>query len=189
MERITRKEAFECALAQIISIAQVVNHGKEKLYDYALVLRNKSVQPIRCLQPLDYFEWNNSTYGEKSYAFAPITSDYNDLIIGTCGRAYSENGTFQKFKAHEHPAKWIKEVLTKQYLKLHYDCIGVFCGNELAYDTSLFSKIHTEWIRYENKKDDESFYFPYYTPSERKRIFQCFSQSSIQEITDEYWQE
>lgn len=38
MERITRKEAFECALAQIISIAQVVNHGKEKLYDYALVL-------------------------------------------------------------------------------------------------------------------------------------------------------
>lgn len=29
MERITRKEAFECALAQIISIAQVVIMGKK----------------------------------------------------------------------------------------------------------------------------------------------------------------
>ena len=100
MNTITRKEAFECALAQLIAISQVVNNGKEKLYDYALILRSKSVQPIVCLKPLDYFEWNNSTYGENSYAFAPITSDYNDLIIGTCERVYSENGIFQKFKAN-----------------------------------------------------------------------------------------
>ena len=189
MNTITRKEAFECALAQLIAISQVVNNGKEKLYDYALILRSKSVQPIVCLKPLDYFEWNNSTYGENSYAFAPITSDYNDIIIGTCERVYSENGIFQKFKANEHPAKWIKDVLTRQYLKLQYDCIGVFCGNELAYDTSLFSKIHSEWIRYENKEDDEILYFPYYTPTERNRIFQNFSNSAIQEITDEYWHE
>jgi hypothetical protein len=189
MEKITRKEAFECALAQIIAVSQVVNNGKEKLYDYALVLRKNSVQPIVCLQPLDYFEWNNLTYGEKSYAFAPITSDYNSLIIGTCGRVYSEIGTYQKFKAHDYPAKWIKEVLTRQYMKLLYDNIGVFCRNELAYDTSLFSKIHSEWIKYENTEDDEILFFPYYTPKERQSLFQSLPKSAIEEITDEYWQD
>lgn len=55
MEAISRQEAFECALAQLISTAQVVNNGKQKLYDYALILKAKSVQPIIPLQPLEYF--------------------------------------------------------------------------------------------------------------------------------------
>lgn len=191
MEKITRKEAFECALAQLISAAQVVNNGKEKLYDYALILREKSVQPIIPLQPLDYFQWNdNPLCGEKSYAFAPITEPYNSLIIDMCGRPYSGKvGVFEKIKAYEHPAKWIRNVLTKQYLKIYYDNIGVLCRYDLAYDTSFISKLHNDWIRYSNKEDDEIFYFPYYSQSHRNRIFANFSQQAIQEITDEYWSE
>jgi len=191
MNTITRKEAFECALAQLISIAKVVNNSKDKLYDYALLLKAKSVQPIHCLQPLDYFQWSeNQSYGEKSYAFAPITEPYNTLIIGMCGRPYfGEVGKFEKIKTSLLPAKWIRDVLSKQYLRLYYDCIGVLFRYELEYDTSLFSKIHTEWIRYENKEDDEILYFPYYTQNDREKMFQSFSQSAIQEITDEYWQE
>ena len=189
METITRKEAFECALAQLISTAQVVNNGKQNLYDYALILKAKSVQPIIPLQPLEYFQWNeNQSYGEKSYAIAPITEPYNTLIIGVCGRPYFEGvGTFEIIKAHNHPAKWIREVLTKQYLQLSYDCIGVLNKYELAYDTSFISKTHTEWVKYTNKEDDEILYFPYYTQSQRNRICANFSKQAIQEITDEYW--
>ncbi|MBD5234289.1 MAG: hypothetical protein HDS65_08960 [Bacteroidales bacterium] len=188
---ITRKEAFDCALAQLISIAQVVNNGKEKLYDYALILKAKSVQPFICLQPLDYFQWNeNQSYGEKSYAFAPITQPYNTHIIGMCGRPYfGEVGKFEIIKANEHPAKWIREVLTKQYMRLSYDCLGVLDKFELAYDTSFFSKAHSEWIKYTNKEDDEIIYFPYYSESERKRLFDSFNKQAVEEIVDEYWQE
>lgn len=191
MEIITRKEAFECALAQLISVAQVVNNGKQKLYDYALILKAKSVQPIIPLQPLDYFQWNdNPLCGEKSYAFAPITEPYNSLIIEMCGRPYFEEvGTFEIIKAHNHPAKWIREVMAKQYLQLFYDCIGVLNRYELAYETSFISKTHTEWVKYTNKEDDEIFYFPYYTQSQRNRIFANFSQQAIREITDEFWSE
>lgn len=189
MEAISRQEAFECALAQLISTAQVVNNGKQKLYDYALILKAKSVQPIIPLQPLAYFQWNeNQSYGEKSYAFAPITEPYNTLIIGMCGRPYFEEvGTFERIKATEHPAKWIRDVLTKQYLHLTYDFIGVLSKYELAYDTSLISNTHSEWIKYTNKEDDEILYFPYYTQSQRNRIYANFSKQAIQEITDEYW--
>ncbi len=186
METITRKEAFECALAQLISTAQVVNNGKQKLYDYALRLTSKSNRPILCLQPLDYIECQ--MYDVESYAFAPITEPYNALIVEICGRPYFEEvGNFEIIKAHNHPAKWIREVLTKQYLQLSYDCIGVLNKYELAYDTSFISKTHTEWVKYTNKEDDEIFYFPYYTQSQRNRIFANFSQQAIQEITDEYW--
>lgn len=191
METISRKEAFECALAQLISIAQVVNKGKQKLYDYALILKAKSVQPITPLQPLDYFQWNeNQSYGEKSYAFAPITEPYNSLIIGMCGRPYfGEVGTFEIINAHEHPAKWIREVLTKQYIRLSYDCIGVLSRYELAYDTSIFSKVHSKWIKYTNRADDEIIYFPYYNQSQRKCIIESFPKQAINEITDDYWSE
>jgi len=191
MDILTRKEAFECALAQLISIAQVVNNGKDRLYDYALLLKAKSVQPIHCLQPLDYFQWReNQSYGEKAYAFAPITEPYNTLIIGMCGRPYfGEVGNFEIIKATEHPAKWIREVLTKQYIRLSYDRIGVLNKLELAYDNSLFSKTHSEWIRYVNKEDDEILYFPYYSESERNRIFNSFNKQAIEEIEDEYWNE
>lgn len=189
MDIISRKEAFECALAQLISIAQVVNNGKQKLYDYALILKAKSVQPITPLQPLDYFQWNeNQSYGEKSYVFAPITEPYNTLIIGMCGRPYFEEvGTFERIKATEHPAKWIREVLIKQYLQISYDNIGVLNRYELAYDTSLISNTHSEWIKYTNKEDDEILYFPYYTQSKRNRILSNLPKQAIQEITDEYW--
>lgn len=189
MKSITRKEAFECALAQLISTAQIVNNGKEKLYDYSLILKAKSVQPIKCLQPLDYFQWNdNPLCGEKSYAFVPITEPYNTLIIGMCGRPYFEEvGTFEIINAHEHPAKWIREVLTKQYIRLYYDCLGVLNRYELAYDTNIFSKTHSEWIRYVNREDDEIIYFPYYNQSQRKRILGSFPKQAITEITDEYW--
>ncbi len=191
MESISRQEAFECALAQLISTAQVVNNGKQKLYDYALILKAKSVQPIIPLQPLDYFQWNeNQSYGEKSYAFAPITEPYNTLIIGMCGRPYFEKvGIFEKIKANEHPAKWIREVLTKQYLQLSYDCIGVLNKYKLSYDTSFISKSHTEWVKYTNKEDDEILYFPFYTKSQRNSIFANLSHQAIREITDEYWSE
>lgn len=191
METITRKEAFECALAQLISIAQVVNNGKQNLYDYALILKAKSVQPIIPLQPLEYFQWNeNQSYGEKSYAFAPITEPYNSLIIGMCGRPYfGEVGTFEIINAHEHPAKWIREVLTKQYIRLSYDCIGVLSRYELAYDTSIFSKVHSKWIKYTNRADDEIIYFPYYNQSQRKCIIESFPRQAINEITDDYWSE
>lgn len=191
MKTISRKEAFECALAQLISTAQVVNNGKQKLYDYALILKAKSVQPIIPLQPLDYFQWNdNQSYGEKSYAFAPITEPYNTLIIGMCGRPYFEEvGIFERINATEHPAKWIREVLTKQYLQLSYDCIGVLSNYALTFDTSLISKTHSEWIKYTNRDDDEILYFPYYTQSQRNRILANFSKQAIQEITDEYWSE
>lgn len=189
MGTISRKEAFDCALVQLISIAQVVNNGKSNLYDFALILKAKSVQPIQCLQPLDYFQWNNShTYSEKSYAFAPITAPYNTLIIGMCGRPYFEEvGTFEIINANEHPAKWVREVLTKQYIRLSYDNIGVLCKYDLAYSTSLISKTHTQWIKYTNREDDEIIYFPYYTLSQRNRIFENFSKQAIDEIADEYW--
>lgn len=191
MSSITRKEAFDCALAQLISVAQVINNGKKKLYDFALILKERSVQPILCLQPLDYFQWNETqSYGEKSYAFAPITEPYNTLIMGMCGRPYFEEvGKFEKINANTHPAKWIREVLTKQYMLLSYDCLGVLDKIELAHDSSFFSKAHSEWIKYINKEDDEILYFPYYSESERNRIFNSFNKQAIVEIEEEYWHE
>ena len=42
MEKISRKEAFECTLALYASIIKTLNKEEEKLYDYALILLKNS---------------------------------------------------------------------------------------------------------------------------------------------------
>lgn len=190
MEKINRKEAFECAIAQFIATTQVVNNGKDKLYDYALCLQKGSLSPIICLKPGDYFQWNDDIkYGQKSYAFLPI-QPYTELIIRQCGtnsEYYGTTVTIEKFKAIEHPASWIKETLTKKYIKLSYFS-EMLIDSELVYDTSFFSKTHSTWIRLHIQEDGDTIYFPYYTSSERKRLFDS-SPSLVKEIYEDYWED
>lgn len=191
MVSLTRKEAFECSLAQLLAVAEVVNNGGEKLFDYSIIHKSKSVSPLKCLQPLDYFQWNDNPIGEElSYIFAPITEPYNDLIIGMFGRQYfEENGKFEIVKANTHPTPWIREVLVKKYLKLSYDISGILSFYELSQDTSFISKTHSDWIKYHNKTDEEIIYIPYYNLSQRQKIFNSFPQQTINDIRQEYWNE
>ena len=66
MENISRKEAFDCAIALSASIINILHEEKEKLYDYALILQEGSLSPIICLKPGEFFNWNNNEYGEKT---------------------------------------------------------------------------------------------------------------------------
>lgn len=72
MEKITKKEAFECAISQIIAINGALNRQDISIYDYALILYKGSLSPIECLKPGNTFKWKNlnkGEYGQKAYAF------------------------------------------------------------------------------------------------------------------------
>ena len=190
MEKISRKEAFDCALALSASIINTINEEKEKLYDYALVLRKGSLSPIICLQPGEFFDWNENGYGEKSYAFIPIGHSYvSESILRKCGtnhEFYGHTVSLEKFNASQHPCSWIKEVLTKKYLKLYYSG-GLLWENKLEYDSSFFSKIHSTWIRIQD--DDIIIYFPYYTESERQKRFNKLPSHFYPKMTQEFWED
>ena len=66
MEKISRKDAFDCTLALYASIINAINEEKDKLYDYALTLLKNSSSPIICLKPGKNFEWNKIENGEYS---------------------------------------------------------------------------------------------------------------------------
>lgn len=191
MEAITRKEAFECAVAQIIAISQVVNKGKDKLYDYALCLQQGSLDPIICLKPGEYFSWKNiepGKYGQKSYAFIPI-NPYTDLILRGSGLSNDSDIVIEKFNAFSHPATWIKETLYRKYMKLSYQTGNYLWGAELEYDSGFFSRPHSTWIRLRFKSDGMTYYYPYYEPSKRKKLFSSVSQTTLEQIFDDCWNE
>lgn len=188
MEAIRQKEAFECAIAQIISISQTLNKKGEKIYDYSLCLEEGSLSPIICLQPGDFFEWidiKRGQYGQKSYAFVPISyPDFPELVIEFCGR-YGDETKFEKFKISELPCQWIKEVLMRQYIKATYFA-DIFTKAELKYDTDSFSKCHSTWIRGYRKDDGTIMYLPYYTPDSRKKLLGSMPIHAIEEVYSEH---
>ena len=86
MEKISRKEAFDCTLALYASIINALNEEKEKLYDYALILLKHSSSPVICLKPGKNFEWNQIEHGENTYAFIPILHNYiAETTLKHCG--------------------------------------------------------------------------------------------------------
>lgn len=192
MERITRKETFDCALALYASIIDALNEQKDKLYDYALILQKHSLSPVILLRPGEYFQWNGSDgYGEKTYAFIPILHNYiAESILKHCGgndnEYYGLSVSFEKFNAFNHPCPWIKDVLAKQYLRLTYIGETLF-ANDLAYDSSLFSKVHSMWIC--AKVDDITVYIPYYTSTERSQIFNKIRGNYYADMTQKYWED
>lgn len=190
MENISRKEAFDCAIALSASIANILNEEKEKLYDYALILRKGSLSPIICLKAGEFFNWNNNEYGEKTYAFIPIGHQYIECAIlnhcGTNNEYYGRTVSFEKFDANQHPCSWIKETLTKKYIKLSY-WGGVLWENNLEYDSAFFSKTHLTWIR--AKVDDITIYFPYYTKTERQKIFNNLPSDFYTSMTQQHWED
>ena len=191
METITRKEAFECAVAQMIAISQVVNKGKEKLYDYALCLQKGSLDPIVSMKPGESFKWKNiepGKYGQTSYAFVPI-NPYGDLLLRESGLNDDSEIIVEKFSAYSHPAPWIKLVLSKQYMKLSYQMGNYLWGTNLEFDSSFFSSTHSTWIRLRFKDDGMTYYYPYYEPSKRKKLFSSIPQKTLEQIYDECWDE
>ena len=187
MELIRQKEAFECAVAQVISISRSINKKGEKIYDYSLCLQEGSVSPIICLQPNKFFEWNNlerNQSGQKSYAFVPIGYPYSSLVVEFCG-LYGDETKFEKFKVLEHPCSWIKEVLLRQYIKILY-FTGFFTNTELVYNTGIFSKCHSTWIRGYRKDDGTTIYLPYYTPDERRKLLESIPTHVLEKIYDEH---
>ena len=190
MEKISRKEAFDCTLALYATIINAVNEEKEKLYDYALILQKNSLSPIICLKPGKYFEWNGSdSSSEKTYAFIPIFHKYiTEAVLKHCGtdsEYYDCIVSFEKFDAYNHPCPWIKETLTKKYLELFY-WRGTLMDNKLEYDSSLLSKTHSTWVC--AKVDDVTIYFPYYTQKEREKAFNKLGDFHIK-MTQQYWEE
>lgn len=191
MENISRKEAFDCALALSASVINAINEKKESLYDYALLLRKNSLDPIICLKPGEFFDWNeDNKYGEKSYAFVPVGHPYiSEAILRKCGsnlENYGHTVTFKKFNASQHPSFWIKEALAKKYLKLIYlgDLLWEY---DFEYDSSFFSKCRSTWIRV--TVDDIIMYFPYYTEIERLKRFNKLSSNFYKVAIQEFWQE
>ncbi|WP_418944837.1 hypothetical protein [Phocaeicola plebeius] len=190
MENISRKEAFDCALALYANVINTINEKRENLYDYALILQKHSLSPIICLTPGEFFNWNNNGYQEKTYAFIPIGNQYiENSILNQCGtnhEFYERKVSFEKFNAYHHPCSWIKEVLTRQYLKLSY--LGdMLWENSLEYDSSFFSKIHTYWVR--TQVDEVIIYFPYYSEKERQKSFTNLSGNFYQKMIEHYWED
>lgn len=189
MEKISRKEAFDCTLALYASIINAINEEKDKLYDYALILLKNSSSPIICLKPGKNFEWNQIEHGEKTYAFIPILHNYiAGTILRHCGadsEYYNRTCSFEKFNAYKHPCPWIKEVLTKKYLQLIY-WGGTLTDNKLEYDSSFLSKTHSTWVC--AKVDDVTVYFPYYTQSERQKAFNKLGDFHTK-MTKQYWED
>ncbi len=192
METMTRKETFDCALALYASIINTLNEQKDKLYDYALILQKHSLSPVIALRPGEPFHWSgNNGYGEKSYAFIPILNGYiAESILKHCGGKdnayYGCSVSFEKFNAYNHPCAWIKDVLAKKYLQLSY--IGdTLWTNDLAVDTSLFSKVHPIWIC--AKVDDITVFIPYYTSSERTKIFNKIKGNFYADMTQKFWED
>ncbi len=182
---ITRKEAFECAIAFSASIAVVLNNSKTILYDFALYLMEKSLSPIQCLQPCEKFKWNDDgKYGEKSYAFIPVGYPYSDLLLGNIGKYMGEDAIYTRFQAKKHPAKWIGEVLSDYHIQCGYS-MGMLSSITLNYSNPISKKNHKEWINI--KCDGHSIYFPYYTELERNAILSKFPMLNIDELYDEYW--
>lgn len=190
MEKISRKEAFECAIAQFVATAKVVSKGEKKLYDYSVIVHKGARQPVRTLKPFNSFEWDETDTYPLPYAFTLITPPYETLIINSIGNKYEEdNNIYESFEATGYPANWIKEVLSKQYMVLSYDCNGYFCDNTLEYDASFFiSKLHKKWIRLTMKDDGTIIFFPYYTSKEREKIFEGFH-NNIARIRNDFWKE
>lgn len=185
MEEIRQKEAFECALAQAISITQTLNKRGEKIYDYSLCLKKGSLDPIICLQPGNFFEWKDlerNQYGQKSYAFVPAGYPYSTLVMEFCGR-YGDDNKFEKFNVMEHPCPWIKETLWRRYIKASF-FTGYFTNAELVLNTAFFSKCHSTWIRGYCKDDESTMYLPYYSPNERKKLLGTIPTRGIEEIYD-----
>lgn len=187
METITQKEAFECAIAQMISISQTLKKKGERIYDYSLCLRKGSISPIICLQPGELFDWKElerGQYGQKSYAFVPIGYQIQTFVIDFCGRFGDEN-KFEKFKVLEHPCPWVKETLFRQYVKASF-FTGVFTSAKLVYNSDFFSKCHSEWIRVFSKDDGTTVYLPYYTHNEREKLLKRIPSNVIEELYDEH---
>lgn len=189
MEKISRKEAFDCTLALYASIINAFNEEKEKLYDYALILLKHSSSPVICLKPGKNFEWNQIEHGENTYAFIPILHNYiGETTLKHCGtdsEYYDIPCSFEKFNAYEHPCSWIKEVLTKKYLQLTY-WGGTLMDNKLEYDSSFLSKTYSTWVC--AKVDDVTMYFPYYTQAEREKAFNKLG-NFYTKMTQQYWED
>ena len=182
---ITRKEAFECAIAFSACIANVLNNSKTVLYDFALYLMEKSTSPIQCLQPCEKFKWNDDDkYGEKSYAFVPAGYPYSDLLLGFIGRYMGERAIYTRIQAKKHPAKWIGEILSDYHIKCVYS-LGMLSSLSLQYSSTIFKKNRNEWINI--KCEGNSIYFPYYTESERNVLLSKFPMLNINELYDCYW--
>ena len=94
METITRKEAFECAVAQMIAISQVVNKGKEKLYDYALCLQKGSLDPIVCLKPGESFKWKNIEPGK--YIIFGNKEEWYHMVCLINNTIYDKNENYKE---------------------------------------------------------------------------------------------
>lgn len=191
METISRKEAFDCALALSASIINTVNEEKEKLYDYALILKKGSLSPIICLKPGELFNWNNNEYGEKAYAFIPMIGHQylKCAILKHCGinnEYYGRTVSFEKFNVYQHPCSWIKETLAKKYLRLSF-WRGILLENSLEYDSSFFSKAHSTWIC--AQVDEIMIYFPYYTKAERLKIFNYLPGDFYTDMTQQFWED
>lgn len=189
MEKISRKEAFDCTLALYASIINTLNEEEEKLYDYALILLKTSTSPIISLKPGKNFEWNKIENGENTFAFIPILHNHiAETTLKHCGvdsEYYEIPCSFEKFKAHEHPCSWIKETLIKKYLQLSY--LGsTLMDNKLEYDSSFLSKTHSTWVC--AKIDDVTMYFPYYTQVERQKAFNKLG-DFYTKMTQQYWEE
>lgn len=184
---ISRKEAFECAIAFSASIANVLNNSKTILYDFALYLKEKSLSPIQCLQPCEKFKWNdNGKYGEKSYVFVPAGYPYSDILLGYIGKYMGEEATYTRFQANNHPAKWIREVLSDYHIRCGY-FTGMFSTISLEYSSSIFKNNHKEWINI--KCDGDSIYFPFYPEAKRKAILSKFPMLNMEILYDNYWDE
>lgn len=189
MEKISRKEAFECAIAEFFATAKVLSKGEKKLYDYSVIVHKGARQPIRTLKPFNTFEWDETDTYPLPYAFTLITPPYETLIINSIGNKYEENNNiYELFEVIDYPTYWIKEVLSKQYMSLTYDNLGYFSDNTLEYDTSFISKCHKKWIRITMKNDGTIIFFPYYTSKERKSIFEGFH-SNVERLRDDFWNE
>lgn len=190
MEKITRKEVFDCALALYASIINTINEESETLYDYALILQKNSTSEIACLKPGEDFSWNKIPYGEKTYAFIPIFVNYiAKSTLAHCGgndnEYYGCSVSFEKFNAYQHPCPWIKEILAKQYLKLTY-WGGTLMSNRLEYDLSFLSKKHSTWIC--AKVDDLTMYIPYYSQAERDKAFSKLP-GYYAKMTQQFWEQ
>lgn len=59
--------------------------------------------------------------------------------------------------------------------------------NDLEYDSSFFSKIHTCWVR--TQVDEVIIYFPYYSEKERQKSFTNLSENFYQKMTEHYWED
>ena len=176
MKVISRREAFECGVALILSVANTLESGKRTLRfkDFILILKKGSTSPIICHQPGTNFVWNDQghQYNENSYGYLPLGRFTESHLFMLSWRNEDAN-TYEVFEAKDHPCSWIKNALLYDFIETESQSGMPNSFIEAAHwirNTSLFSKNHSTWIKI-TTDDDFITYMPFYPETERANLF------------------